>query len=1016
MLSIATLRSVDYYTDAVEESFRYYGSDTIPESDPPGTWTGELAKRYFGTGSVVEKPAFAALFFGFDPETGKPLVKNADQLGYAEWQAKLAIESPTLNAADRKQAARHLDALRSQLRERDASIQRKHRPGIDLTFSAPKDFSLLVAAASPQERTELLAAFQRSVETTLKTAETRYVMTRLRDEGKLRKERVAGSAIALFSHITARSVGNADAVPDPDVHCHGIVFNPQLCFDEATRTLFSNDLRLNLKVLDAEARARLAQELRHMGYMPTEDRQKNCTSFHLPGITAEERARYSKRRGEILAGLAGGDFTSSAVAAIGTRQGKGDWTRSKALAAWQDEFAGIGLTAERLREAQPETMPHARNDKEIIEALLDMKSFFSARELRAALWSEAQFADVHPGVDIGNWIDARANQLLKSPDLLVAQLPDGSTASRQRTAAEDDEPVFTTRSLLKRELQLDETVNVLGRQARHCIDWDEAARSVAAIEQRKTAEAMREAEERGTPLPKDFRWMYRDDQKAAIAKILAGADISFFQASAGTGKTQAAAAIIETYRSHGMKVIALAPSNKAAGQLSADCGLDGSDKAMTVDAFLLSKAKDTVNADTVIFVDESSMLGFDNAEKLVNLAQQRGAKLICQGDSRQLPSVQRGRVFANWIERRLGTDSAELTVITRQREDWAKRATEAAARGDFAATLAMLDEHGQIHTEGTAEAVLDRLARDYLADTQPANQKLIVASRNADVATLNRRIRAELVRTGQVAEGMPCLAGKDNLQVIRVGEGDRLIFTGTLKEGRQKIAANGTIGTVESVAPSSKGLRVRVRLDGERKVVEFDSADFNNFSHAFSISIHKSQGASVESARFLFSEFSSSELCYVAMSRHRSSFGLYCLESQKLDLPRWMTKHIEKFDARDLVSLDELNAAAQSLRAADERNAGSLRDYLRERFPVVIKRALKPVINHLPSITSFSLPAVASRCVERFQRHRQRLTTYLKDISISPVRPPIADLTAKLVQRRASAIPVQHHGKEAPRP
>ena len=40
---------------------------------------------------------------------------------------------------------------------------------------------------------------------------------------------------------------------------------------------------------------------------------------------------------------------------------------------------------------------------------------------------------------------------------------------------------------------------------------------MAAIEQRKTAEAMREAEERGTPLPKDFRWMYRDDQKAAIA-------------------------------------------------------------------------------------------------------------------------------------------------------------------------------------------------------------------------------------------------------------------------------------------------------------------------------------------------------------------------------------------------------------------------------------------------------------------------------------------------------------------
>ena len=83
---------------------------------------------------------------------------------------------------------------------------------------------------------------------------------------------------------------------------------------------------------------------------------------------------------------------------------------------------------------------------------------------------------------------------------------------------------------------------------------------------------------------------------------------------------------------------------------------------MTVDAFLLSKAKESVNAYTVLFVDESSMLGFDNAEALINLAREHGAKIIFQGDKEQLPSVSRGRFFANCIEKRLGTESAELSL------------------------------------------------------------------------------------------------------------------------------------------------------------------------------------------------------------------------------------------------------------------------------------------------------------------------------------------------------------------
>lgn len=984
MLSIATLHAVDYYCDAVSEPFGYYqgtGSAGSKEGDPAGIWTGKLADRFFGRGAAVERAQFASLFFGFDPETGAALTKTADRLGFDCWLAEQAAQNPKVSEDERRTAKADLKRLKGLLLARDGDdSHRHHRPGIDLTFSAPKDFSLLVGAASPAERQKLLAAWRRSVKATLETAEARYAKTRLRDEsGRLVKERIAGSAVAMFEHIAARPVG--DCPPDPDVHLHCVMFSPVWCHDEKARALFSNDLRLNLKVLDAEARARLAQELAGMGYALVEDRQKNCVSFRLAGVKPEERAKYSKRRGEVLDAMAAGEFQNSAVAAIGTRQEKGDWTRAEALAAWQGEFAAIGFCAEHLKQATAETAPRARSDQEIIAQLLSMKSYFSARELRQALWEEAQFAQVPDGWELGHWIDARANQLLKSPDLLEAQLPDGSTASRQRTAAGDEEPVFTTRSLIRREFALDEQVDRLGKRSSHRIDWQKAKAIVAAQERAKTLEAKAEAEKKGCPLPADFCWAYREDQVAAIAKILDGPDIGYIQAFAGTGKTTAAAAMIEVYRSQGRKVVALAPSNKAAGQLSEDCKLEGDDKALTVDAFLLSKSKERVDAGTVIFVDEASMLSFDHAEALVSLAQERGAKIVFQGDKQQLPSVGRGRFFANCIEKRLGAEAAELTVITRQKADWAKVATDAAARGDFAKTLALLDEHGAVHTEGSDEAVLDRLAADHVADPRPASQRLIVASRNADVAALNVRIRSALVASEEIEDGLPCWAGKEQKRLMKVGKGDRIIFTDTLKQGRTKVAANGALGTVEAVIPTKNGVRVRVLLDGQRLPVEFETADFAAFQHAYAISIHKSQGATVEAARYLFSEFVSSELAYVAMSRHRSTFGLYCREDQKQDLQRWMGKGMEKLDARDLVSANALNEAAVALRKRDESLSASLRSFLSKRLPLIVRAAARPFLPTWPALAIVPFHPRIGKCLRQLQTHRQKLTEHLARIS-----------------------------------
>lgn len=1001
MLSIATLRNLDYYADAAGESFGYYGEHATPDGDPPGKWAGELAQRCFGGETRVRRDDFAALFFGVHPATGQPLTRTADTLGFAAWRAERTVDEPGLSQEERRSRSLKAKRLRGELRQRGES---GHRAGIDLTFSAPKDFSLLVAAASPDERQRLLAAWRRSVEATLTDAERRYARTRTRDEdGQVRSETVAGCAVALFEHLSARPVG--DAAPDMDAHLHAVMFSPVLCHDETTRSLFSDDLRRNLKVLDAQARARLAQELAGMGYAVIPDRQQHCTSFHLPGVTPELRARYSKRRGQILDGITSGEFQRNDVAALGTRQGKGDWRREDALAAWQADFARLGLDASSFRPTGDETLPPPRSDAEVLDALLSMKAHFSARELRQALWEEAQFAPVAEGKEIGAWVEARAAHMLASPDLLQATLPDGRTTSRQRTAMGDREPVFTTRSLLRRELALDEEVAALGQRDGHCIPWPAAEAVIVGLEARKSANA-------GTL----FR--YRDDQRAAIAKILAGPDIGFVAAYAGTGKTTAAAAVMEVWRMRGMHIVALAPSNKAARQLSDDCGLTGDAATTTVDAFLLGKAKDAVDAATVIFVDEASMLSFDHAEALVKLARERGAKLVLQGDAGQLPSVARGRFFARCIKQRLGTEAAELTVITRQREEWAKRATEAAARGDFAVTLTLLDEHGQIHTDGTDDAVLDRLVRDHLADPQPVGQKLIVASRNADVDAINHRVRRELVARGEVAEGLPCFAGKGELRRIRLGAGDRIVFKETLKAGRHKLAANGSLGTVLSVEQAGDGLRVRVQLDGERQPVEFDTCEFAAFKSAFCLSIHASQGATVESCRYLYSDFISAELGYVAMSRHRGSFGLYCREDQKQDMARFMGRGIEKLDARDIVSVADLNAAAAEMRERDADFARRAREFLRQTLPMVFKRTAVEVRRLTGMKWTAEVGRTADSLLDGLRSRGKTLAGRVRAMTqpaprpaIAPVGMPLPDIAAQLHVMRS-----KRDGEEGVRP
>ncbi len=97
-----------------------------------------------------------------------------------------------------------------------------HRPGLDLTFSAPKSVSLLAYVGGDRR---LLDAHLGAVRTTLAWAEQRFAETRVAD-GRGRQALVTSGnlIIALFQHDTSRLL-------DPQAHIHAVIANATLAPD-----------------------------------------------------------------------------------------------------------------------------------------------------------------------------------------------------------------------------------------------------------------------------------------------------------------------------------------------------------------------------------------------------------------------------------------------------------------------------------------------------------------------------------------------------------------------------------------------------------------------------------------------------------------------------------------------------------------------------------------------------------------------------------------------------------------
>jgi exodeoxyribonuclease V alpha subunit len=330
------------------------------------------------------------------------------------------------------------------------------------------------------------------------------------------------------------------------------------------------------------------------------------------------------------------------------------------------------------------------------------------------------------------------------------------------------------------------------------------------------------------------------EQEAAVRLALTER-VAVLTGGPGCGKSYTVRAVVALARVKRAKILLAAPTGRAAKRLAELAGLE----AATLHRLLqLRPGGDAafdrdhpLDADLVV-VDEASMLDVLLANKLIK-AIAPGAHLLFVGDVDQLPSVGAGEVLRDLLAaERL--PRVRLTQVFRQaQQSGVVTNAHRINAGQHPITHGLNDFF--LFSEDDPEQVAD-LVVDIVANRLPRRfglnprdvQVLCPMHRGpAGAGVLNERLQGALT---PAREGVP--ERRFGGRVYRVG--DKVM---QLRNNYDKGTAgvfNGSVGVVTALSLEDQELRVLLDEDEE---VAYGFDELDELTHAYAVSIHRSQGS-----------------------------------------------------------------------------------------------------------------------------------------------------------------------------
>ena len=725
MLSIGALASASQGASYYERD-GYYAKDD-PEHRDASAWAGKGAEE-LGLKGPVDADTFRAVLEGRVPDG------SGQQLGR---------------------------------RGRDGEIL--HRPGRDLTFSAPKSVSIAALVGGDNR---IVDAHDRAVAATLTWVEKNAAETRMKDPDSGTMARVGGQKIvaAAFRHDTSRNL-------DPQLHTHAVLANMVRGEAGKWRSMANEGLYEKQKLIGMLYRGELAAGLAKLGYGIEKTHADG--RFEIAGVPREAIDAFSTRRAEIEAAMEARGLGATADnprlaerAALMTRAAKRDIDRGELREVWRNQAADLGLDARALvaeaveksaspvremagrvaqhdidSEPQPAASGKTAGPMRQAELPLDGPAQAPGREL------SPEAAPPSPAAEAVAWALAHLSEreaVFPRSDLFAAALAHAPGAIAMTEA--------------EREVAALEKAGSL-----HAVDLPGAEDSLATersvAEERETVASMQAGQGRGRAVMRGWqvqghlsRGPLTAGQKDAVKTILTAKDRTVgVQGYAGTGKTTMLNRARTLAEKKGWRMTGLAPSASAAQTLATEAGI----ATETLQRFLARNAgvaegrltkrgareMRAAFAKTILVVDEGSLASTVQARDLLRIANElRIPRVVLVGDARQLDAVDAGKPFAQL--QAAGMKTAVMDEIMRQRDPALKEAVEASLKGDVGRAFEKLGSNvAEVKPDNIAGAVAARWLR--LSQDERENTGVMAPSHELR-QQINGHIRERLAREGRI--------------------------------------------------------------------------------------------------------------------------------------------------------------------------------------------------------------------------------------------------------------------------
>ena len=354
---------------------------------------------------------------------------------------------------------------------------------------------------------------------------------------------------------------------------------------------------------------------------------------------------------------------------------------------------------------------------------------------------------------------------------------------------------------------------------------------------------------------KDMDITLDNKQSEAIAAAMENGVI-VITGGPGTGKTTIINGIVRIFKDLGLKTVLSAPTGRAAKRITETTGHE----AKTIHRLLEyeysenddfpSFSKDEANPLEVdaIIVDESSMIDILLMNSLL-MAIQPGTRLILVGDADQLPSVGPGNVLKDIIEsgavkvvslERIYRQSEESMISVNAYEINQGNMPDINNDSDF---LFLNKNDGDKLLRDILKIVTENLP---LAKGFDSFQDIQVISpmKNGKVGviSLNRELQAVLnpPNPGRVQREFGTVIYREGDKVMQIKNNYRLKWEDTTSYEQGEGIYNGDIGILEEIDEGQKTFSILFN-DGKRVDYDFDQMD--EITHAYAMTVHKSQGS-----------------------------------------------------------------------------------------------------------------------------------------------------------------------------